>query len=61
MKGEAGSDENSDPNSQEARKTQNNLTSNSDKTDLANNQTASLDEILKKKILEGQYVDGANV
>lgn len=61
LKGEAGSDENSDPNSQEARKTQNNLTSNSDKTDLANNQTASLDEILKKKIREGQYVDGANV
>ena len=60
-KGEAGSDENSDPNSQEAGKTQNNLTSNSDKTDLANNQTASLDEILKKKIREGQYVDGANV
>lgn len=61
LKGEAGSDENSDPNSQEAGKTQNNLTSNSDKTDLANNQTASLDEILKKKIREGQYVDGANV
>lgn len=61
LKGEAGSDENSDPNSQEARKTQNNSTSNSDKTDLANNQTASLDEILKKKIREGQYVDGANV
>lgn len=61
LKDEAGSDENSDPNSQEARKTQNNLTSNSDKTDLANNQTASLDEILKKKIREGQYVDGANV
>lgn len=61
LKGEAGSDENSDSNSQEARKTQNNSTSNSDKTDLANNQTASLDEILKKKIREGQYVDGANV
>lgn len=61
LKGEAGSDENSDPNSHEAGKTQNNLTSNSDKTDLANNQTASLDEILKKKIREGQYVDGANV
>ena len=61
LKGEAGSDENSDSNSQEAGKTQNNLTSNSDKTDLANNQTASLDEILKKKIREGQYVDGANV
>ena len=61
LKGEAGSDENSDPNSQEAGKTQNNLTSNSDNTDLANNQTASLDEILKKKIREGQYVDGANV
>ena len=61
LKGEAGSDENSDPNSQEAGKTQNNSTSNSDKTDLANNQTASLDEILKKKIREGQYVDGANV
>lgn len=61
LKGEAGSDENSYPNSQEAGKTQNNLTSNSDKTDLANNQTASLDEILKKKIREGQYVDGANV
>ena len=61
LKGEAGSDENSDPNSQEAGKTQNNLTSNSDKTDLANNQTASLDEILKKKIREGLYVDGANV
>lgn len=61
LKGEAGSDENSDSNSQEAGKTQNNSTSNSDKTDLANNQTASLDEILKKKIQEGQYVDGANV
>lgn len=36
-------------------------TSKNDKTDLANNQTASLDEILKKKIQEGQYVDGANV
>lgn len=58
LKGEAGSDENS---GQEAGKTQNNSTSNSDKTDLANNQTASLDEILKKKIREGQYVDGANV
>lgn len=61
LKGEAGSDENSDSNSQEAGKTQNNSTSNSDKTDLANNQTASLDEILKKKIREGQYVNGANV
>lgn len=61
LKGEAGSDENSDLNSQEAGKTQNNSISNSDKTDLANNQTASLDEILKKKIREGQYVDGANV
>lgn len=61
LKGEAGSDENSDSNSQEAGKTQNNSTSNSDKTDLANNQTASLDEILKKKIREGQYVDGVNV
>lgn len=61
LKGEAGSDENSDSNSQEAGKTENNSTSNSDKTDLANNQTASLDEILKKKIREGQYVDGANV
>ena len=61
LKGEAGSDENSDSNSQEAGKTQNNSTSNSDKTDLANNQTASLDEILKKKIREGQYVDGANI
>jgi len=61
LKGEAGSDEISDSNSQEAGKTQNNSTSNSDKTDLANNQTASLDEILKKKIREGQYVDGANV
>ena len=61
LKGEAGSDENSDSNSQEAGKTQNNSTSNSDKTDLANNQTASLDEILKKKIREGQYIDGANV
>lgn len=61
LKGEAGSDENSDSNSQEAGKTQNNSTSNSDKTDLENNQTASLDEILKKKIREGQYVDGANV
>ena len=61
LKGEAGSDENSDSNSQDAGKTQNNSTSNSDKTDLANNQTASLDEILKKKIREGQYVDGANV
>lgn len=61
LKGEAGSDENSDSNSQEAGKTQNNSTSNSDKTDLANNQTASLDEILKKKIREGEYVDGANV
>ena len=61
LKGEAGSEENSDPNSQEAGKTQNNSTSNSDKTDLANNQAASLDEILKKKIREGQYVDGANV
>lgn len=61
LKGETGSDENSDSNSQEAEKTQNNSTSNSDKTDLANNQTASLDEILKKKIREGQYVDGANV
>lgn len=61
LKGEAGSDENSDSNSQEAGKTQNNSTSNSDKTDLANNQAASLDEILKKKIREGQYVDGANV
>lgn len=61
LKGEAGSDENSDSNSQEAGKTQNNSTSNSDKTDLANSQTASLDEILKKKIREGQYVDGANV
>lgn len=61
LKGEAGSEENSDPNRQEAGKTQNNSTSNSDKTDLANNQTASLDEILKKKIREGQYVDGANV
>lgn len=61
LKGEAGSDENSDSNSQEAGKTQNNSTSNSDKTDLANNRTASLDEILKKKIREGQYVDGANV
>lgn len=61
LKGEAGSDENSDSNSQEAGKTQNNSTSNSDKTDLANNQTASLDEILEKKIREGQYVDGANV
>lgn len=61
LKGEAGSDENSDSNSQEAGKTQNNSISNSDKTDLANNQTASLDEILKKKIREGQYVDGANV
>lgn len=61
LKGEAGSDENSDSNSQEAGKTQNNSTSNSGKTDLANNQTASLDEILKKKIREGQYVDGANV
>lgn len=60
-KGEAGSDENSDSNSQEAGKTQNNSTSSNDKTDLANNQTASLDEILKKKIREGQYVDGANV
>ncbi len=61
LKGEAGSDENSNSNSQEAGKTQNNSTSNNDKTDLANNQTASLDEILKKKIREGQYVDGANV
>lgn len=61
LKGEAGSDENSDSNSQEAGKTQNNSTSNSDKTDLENNQTASLDEILKKKIREGQYVDGVNV
>lgn len=61
LKGEASSDENSNSNSQEAGKTQNNSTSNSDKTDLANNQTASLDEILKKKIREGQYVDGANV
>lgn len=61
LKGEVGSDENSDSNSQEAGKTQNNSTSNSDKTDLTNNQTASLDEILKKKIREGQYVDGANV
>lgn len=61
LKGKAGSDENSDSNSQEAGKTQNNSTSNSDKTDLANNQTASLDEILKKKIREGQYVEGANV
>ncbi len=61
LKGEAGSDENSDSNSQEVGKTQNNSTSNNDKTDLANNQTASLDEILKKKIREGQYVDGANV
>lgn len=61
LKGEAGSDENSDSNSQEAGKTQNNSISNNDKTDLANNQTASLDEILKKKIREGQYVDGANV
>lgn len=61
LKGEAGSDENSNSNSQDAGKTQNNSTSNSDKTDLANNQTASLDEILKKKIREGQYVDGANV
>lgn len=61
LKGEAGSDENSDSNSQDVGKTQNNSTSNSDKTDLANNQTASLDEILKKKIREGQYVDGANV
>lgn len=54
LKGEAGSDENS--NSQKTDKT-----SQNDKTDLANNQTASLDEILKKKIREGQYVDGANV
>ena len=61
LKDEAGSAENSDSNSQEAGKTQNYSTSNSDKTDLANNQTASLDEILKKKIREGQYVDGANV
>lgn len=61
LKGEAASDENSDSNSQEAGKTQNNSVSNNDKTDLANNQTASLDEILKKKIREGQYVDGANV
>lgn len=61
LKAETGSDENSDSNSQDAGKTQNNSTSNSDKTDLANNQTASLDEILKKKIREGQYVDGANV
>lgn len=61
LKGEAGSDENSDSNSQDAGKTQNNSISNNDKTDLANNQTASLDEILKKKIREGQYVDGANV
>ena len=61
LKGEAGSDENSNSNSQDAGKTQNNSTSNNDKTDLANNQTASLDEILKKKIREGQYVDGANV
>lgn len=60
-KGEAGSDENSDSNSQESGKTQNNSTSNNDKTDLTDNQTASLDEILKKKIREGQYVDGANV
>lgn len=60
-KGEAGSDENSDSNSQEAGKTQNNSTSSNDKTDLTDNQTASLDEILKKKIREGQYVDGANV
>ena len=61
LKGEAGSDENSNSNSQEVGKTQNNSTSNNDKTDLANNQTASLDEILKKKIREGQYVDGVNV
>lgn len=60
-KGEAGSDENSDSNSQEAGKTQNNSTSSNDKTDLTDNQTASLDEILKKKIREGQYVDGASV
>ncbi len=46
----------SNSNSQKTDKT-----SQNDKTDLANNQTASLDEILKKKIREGQYVDGANV
>ncbi len=46
----------SNSNSQKSDKT-----SQNDKTDLANNQTASLDEILKKKIREGQYVDGANV
>lgn len=46
----------SNSNSQKSDKT-----SQNDKTDLANNQTASLDEILKKKIQEGQYVDGANV
>lgn len=46
----------SNSNSQKSDKT-----SQNDKTDLANNQTASLDEILKKKIREGQYVDGVNV
>lgn len=49
-----------DSNSTEPDKTSNNSTSN-DSTDLSNKSNASLDEILKKKIREGQYVDGANV
>lgn len=48
-------------NSEKSDKTSSKSTTSNDSTDLANNQTASLDEILKKKIREGQYVDGANV
>lgn len=51
----------SNPNSEKSDKTSSKSTTSNDSTDLANNQTASLDEILKKKIREGQYVDGANV
>lgn len=51
----------SNSNSEKSDKTSSKSTTSNDSTDLANNQTASLDEILKKKIREGQYVDGTNV
>lgn len=58
-KGESASKQNSDSENSSTENESNKTTSNNS-TDLAKNPNASLDEILKKKIREGQYVDGAN-
>lgn len=59
--GESGSRENSDTDNSTTEKSSNKSTTSNDNTDLSNNQNASLDEILKRKIRQGEYVDGANV